>query len=276
MNKSRFNFSDPDIKEVSLYWDNFKKIKKQTPELCDYAVYKDWRNLEHVIDQTEFLCRQALNSSSMQAFTLIKEPTPEMIKIIATYFSDARGYVNLVKEPKWDLLAVEANPKIFPALPNNRKTREVMIKALSLDGKLIKSVSKAFLTEEICLVAVKNDPMAIQLLNDNHRTFEVVKESVKLNPHVVNLVKLAQVNDELVDLALSLDHKVFEKLHMSFQTPERILLYLEKGGSDRYIKSDVAGSGSRDEKLLRVKKLVLDRENLLKNKALVLKTINEL
>ena len=274
--KNRFDFSHPDFKEVSLYWDNFKNIKVQTPELCEFAISKDWRNLAHVVNQTEFLCTQALNNSLMEAFSLIKVPTPEMVKKVALFNSEPRSYLRIVQDPKWDLIAIEANPKIFTVLPNNRKTKEVVLKAISLDGKLIKSVSKVFQTEEICLAAIKTTPMAIQLLNDKARTLVVVKEAVKLNPHVVNLVKFTQVNDEIIDIALTLDHKVFERLHASFQTPERILYFLEQGGRENCIKSDVVGSGSREEKLLKVKKLVLDRENLRKNKALVLKTISEL
>jgi hypothetical protein len=117
-------------KKNNYYSISLNHVKKQTPELCMYAVKEDWTMLRYVTIQTVELCVEAIKQNT-DARKFIKHYTPEI-------------YLQLIK----------CNPMLLNEVDLNMKTQQLCEIAVNLDPCALQYVPSIFQTKTMCINAV--------------------------------------------------------------------------------------------------------------------------
>jgi len=127
--------------------------------------------LEHVTDQTDELCKLAVNQNGY-ALQYVKNPTNELCVLAVQKYSGALQYVkDSMLTEEICKLAVQQNGVVISCIKN--QTDELCKLAVQQNGLALNYVKKQ--TEEICMLAVQQNRLAIKYVKDQFKTEEICK-----------------------------------------------------------------------------------------------------
>lgn len=148
-----FKTLPPSLKNEIFY---LKAIKEHTL-FFKYLINNDKTNLEFT--------KKALSANG-QVLGLIdeKDQNLDFVKLAMDECISSIGHAKINLPEEFYLRAIDDDPTLIEAVPDDLKTKEMCLKAVKADGSCLRFICEQLQTPEICLAAIKQDKRAIKMV----------------------------------------------------------------------------------------------------------------
>lgn len=186
---------------------------------CREAVQEDGRNIRYVIDQTDELCKLAMNSRSpgyrhsSRNIKYIRNQTPELCFMSLHYSPYNLKYIRPEFQTKEICeVALRTSGYMIRYIREDLVTPELCLLAVNTTPDAIGYIKGRHLTQDICLAAVKKSPSTVMDIPREYRTKEMFEEYVKFNPkRALYRLSASEQTIELCQLAVEKDPKTVKR-----------------------------------------------------------------